>query len=258
MKSNLKKIAHQSMTHAMALNVAAWTESSVLAYDVPTFTTDSIWWRKPGASGIYLGAAIINGQAEDEVLENDLRRVIANWKPDGFGLYDCWARRDLTELGFGKIVQNPWYLRSAAPLSPAPLPDGLSIETVTTPEQLAAFEEASRLGFGDRETPDPDWERFTQHHPATLDDPDMTYFNGVLNGHVVSSVIIHTTDNMLGIYGLSTLPAHRRRGYAAALVQTAVAMHPELPASVFPDPPSVPLYTRIGFVAAGDIALWTR
>ncbi|MBV7328285.1 hypothetical protein KFU94_08495 [Chloroflexi bacterium TSY] len=247
-----------AMTRAMALNVAAWTDSSVQAFDVPTSTTDSIWWRQPGGSGIYLGASLIDDQTTEDELATDLSKAIDFWRPDGFTLYDCWASRDLTSLGLEKRVQNPWYLRAPGPLTELPPPEGLSIEIVTTEEQLALFEEASRLGFGDMDTPDPKWVPFSQHHPATLDDPGMTYLNGWLDGQVVSSVIVHATEDMVGIYGLSTLPNFRRRGYAAALVHASVALNPDLPTSVFPDPPSVPIYTRIGFVIGGEIAVWRR
>ncbi|MEM7127594.1 MAG: hypothetical protein AAF702_14775 [Chloroflexota bacterium] len=46
--------------------------------------------------------------------------------------------------------------------------------------------------------------------------------------------------------------------YAAAVVHAAVALRPDLPTSVFPDPPSVPIYRRIGFEPAGKIAIWSR
>jgi GNAT superfamily N-acetyltransferase len=73
---------------------------------------------------------------------------------------------------------------------------------------------------------------------------------------VVASVIAHITEDMVGIFGISTLPQFRRRGYGTALVRAAVALRPDLPLTVFPDPPSVPMYTRSGFVRAQEIAVW--
>lgn len=256
MTPKTKELPQPTATHAMALNLAAWMGSSLRPYDVATETTDSIWWRQPGASGIYLGALTIADHASDAELHADFGLVTHAWQPKQFGLYDCWASRDLNPLGFKKIVQNPWYLRPAEPLSVLTIPAGLSINVVTAPAELAAFEEASRLGFGDTETVDPTWKRFAQHHPDTLADPQMSYLVGLLDGQIVSSIITHVTDGMVGIYGLSTLPSFRRRGYAAALVHAAVARDPECQACVFPDPDSVPIYTRIGFEPAGEIAFW--
>lgn len=246
----------------MALNLAAWMDSSLRPYGVPTFRTGSLWWRRPGASGIYLGASTIDDHANDlhandVELHADFRQVAAAWQPKKFTLYDCWASRDLTSLGFEKIVQNPWYLRPVKQLTAPTPPAELSVHIVTTPEELAAFEEASRLGFGDTETVDPAWERFSQHHPDTLSDPQMSYLIGLVDGQVVSGVITHATDGMMGIYGLSTLPSFRRRGYAAALVHAAVARYPECQACVQPDPDSVPIYRQLGFDTAGEIAIWT-
>ena len=83
-----------------------------------------------------------------------------------------------------------------------------------------------------------------------------SYF--VAHGYVVASAIAYATGNMVGIYSISTLPRFRRRGSATALVHAAVALRPDLPVSVYPDPPTVPLYTSMGFMRAGEIAAWDK
>ena len=57
----------------------------------------------------------------------------------------------------------------------------------------------------------------------------MYYLNARLEGEVVAGVIIHTTEDMLGVYGISTLMRYRRRGYASALMRAALALRPDLP-----------------------------
>jgi GNAT superfamily N-acetyltransferase len=147
-------------------------------------------------------------------------------------------------------------VRLPAPLAPPVLPDGLTIETATNAAQLADFEQATWQGFEESETGFPDREPFSQHPLATLDVPGMVYLNARLDGQVVASTIAHLTGDMLGIYGLSTLPQYRRRGYARALVHASVALRPDRAASVYPDPPTVPIYTDLGFVRGGIIAVW--
>ncbi|MCC6456020.1 MAG: GNAT family N-acetyltransferase [Caldilineaceae bacterium] len=250
-----------TMARSMALNLADWHRASLQGFGVESFYTDALWWRQPGGSGIYLGAIVLDAQTPDETLFAELRTVQQAWELRSFGLYDCWATRDLAGVGFERAVKNPWYLREPN-ASPEPkLPDGLSIEIVTRPQQLADFEWASWAGFEEPDNPDEAFlgrEPFSQHPLETLDDPGMYYLNARLDGQVVAGVIIHATEDMVGIYGISTLPKFRRRGYASALVRASLALRPELPVSVFPDPVSVPIYTDVGFVAAGEIAIWRR
>lgn len=246
--------ANNAMTRAMARNVAEWHDVSVRALGIQTYWTDSLWWRKPGGSGIYVGAIIL-GEETDELF-SELRSVQEAWGTNEFVVYDAWETHELDRLGAVVQWKDSWYLRSSAPLAASVLPEGLSIERVTAVEELVAFERATVEGFSGSEEALQEHERFSQHAPLTLEDPSMTYLVARLEGQVIASTIAHVTGDMLGIYGVSTLLQHRRRGYARALIHASVALRPDLPASVQPVPPSVPIYTDIGFSPAGDIAVW--
>jgi GNAT superfamily N-acetyltransferase len=253
-------LTDRAATRSMALNLCDWMHSSIRWYGVESAYTETLWWRQPGGSGIYLGAVIVDGEKPDSEVLADLRRVQEAWGSQKISLWDCWGRRDLGEIGLVRHWKNPWYLRPAAPLAATAIPDGLSIEKVTTEEGLAGFERASWIGFEEpEEAPDIAFsgrDPFCWHPKETVGDPSMHYLVARYGGEVVAGIIAHVSAGMVGIYGLSTLPEFRRRGYARALVHAVVALRPDLPVCVQPDPPSVPLYTDIGFVQAGEIAGW--
>ncbi|SRR5712691_783502 len=247
-----------SLTKAMALNLAAWHDVSVASLGVQTFRNEVVWWRKPGGSPIYLSAVVTDCEAADDVLHSHLRRVVTEWGTQAVSLRDCWALRDLSRMGFRRQGVEPWYLRHPSPLSRnVGLSAGLSIETVTNPMELAEFEEASWDGFEMTEAAR-EVGRFGQHAPGTLEDDGMHYVIARLGGRVVASTIAYATTDMLGIYGISTLPEFRRRGYATALVRAAVSLRSDLPVSVQPTPESVRIYTDVGFIPAGQVAAWLK
>lgn len=251
-----------TMTRAMALNLANWTDSSVKARGVETATTESLWWRQPGDAPIYLTALIFNAQTSDDELFSEVKLVEDAWGTRDFDLWDCCGAHDLSKGGFEQVWKNPWYLRPASAIAAAALPEGLFIEIVASADQLAEFEWASWVGFEEpEEAPEVvfrDRKRYAWHALSTLDDPGMYYLIARLNGQVVAGVIAHVTEDMVGIYGLSTLPEFRRRGYATALVHASVALRPDLSVCVQPDPPTVSIYTSMGFVRGGEIASWRK
>ncbi len=246
--------AADAATRAMARNVADWHDASVRALGIETFRTDSLWWRLPGGSPIYVGAITLEPDSSE--LRAGLRMVQDAWGAEAAPVYDGWNTHRSESIDAELLWKNPWYLRQPAPFDPPALPANLSIERVTTCEGLEAFERATVEGFGDSADALRGHVRFSQHSPATLHDPGMHYLMARVDGRVVASTIAHVTGDMLGIYGLSTLVGHRRRGYARALVHASVALRPDLAASVFPDPPSVPIYTDVAFRPAGEIAVW--
>lgn len=250
-----------TMARAMALNLADWHRSSVQHFGVRNDYTPSLWWRQPGGSGIYLGALIHEGETPDAELFSELRDVQEAWGSQEFELYDCWGTRDLTPIGFRRVVQNPWYLRAPGAAPALNVPEGLTIEIARTAQQLADFERASWEGFEEPANAEEAFRgrtAFSQHPLATLTDTNMVYLNARLEGEVVAGVIIHATEDMMGVYGISTLPRFRRRGYASALMRAAVALRPDLPMSVFPDPDTLPIYSVLGFERAGEIGFWIR
>ncbi len=89
-----------SQTKAMALNLAAWSDSSVACLGVQTFRNEVIWWRKPGGSPIYLSAIVTDPEPADDVLHSHLRLVETEWGTEPISLWDCWAERDLSGMGF--------------------------------------------------------------------------------------------------------------------------------------------------------------
>lgn len=245
-------------TKAMALNVAAWHDSSVRCLGVQTFRTERLWWREPGGAPIYVSAIITEPYASIDRLRADLAAVQTKWGTEGISVWDCWALHDLSALGFDRQWVEPWYLRQPSPLPRNfTVPPTLSIEVATSSRQLAEFEEASMVGF---EAPEADRAvgSFGWHAEGTLEDEGMTYLLARLDGQVVAGMIAYATANMLGIYAISTLPAFRRRGYATALVRAATSLQPDLPVSVQPRPPSARIYTDLGFVLAGQIAMWIK
>lgn len=254
-------IHRATMTRAMALNLADWHTSTVQHFGIETCTTNSIWWRRPGGSGIYLAALIHNDQRPDDETFTELQVVEEAWGDQGYEVYDCWGSRDLAQIGLKRIVKNPWYLRPPTAAVALNLPEGLEIEIVQTPQQLADFERASWEGFEEPDDPMTAFHgrtTFSQHPVETLADTGMFYLNARMEGEVVAGVIIHATADMVGVYGISTLPRWRRRGYASALMRAATALRPDLPMSVFPDPESLPIYSVLGFARAGEIGFWTR
>lgn len=243
-----------AMTRAMARNVAEWHDASVRAHGIQTHWTDTLWWREPGGSPIYVGAIVLSPETDN--LQATLRPVQDAYGAESPPVYDAWDMYKADDFSGEVLFAHPWYVRLPAPFTAPKPPTGISVDRVTTTDELEAFERATIEGFADSVDALQDYRRFGQHAAATLKNPDMIYLLARLHGSVVASTIAHITDDMLGIYGLSTLFEHRRRGYARTLINASVALRPDLPASVHPDPPSVPIYTEIGFRHAGDIAVW--
>ena len=62
-------------TRAMALNWAAFNSSCVRALGLGTFQTPSLWWCEPGGSPNYLAALLLDPDALDQTVSDELAPV---------------------------------------------------------------------------------------------------------------------------------------------------------------------------------------
>jgi GNAT superfamily N-acetyltransferase len=173
-------------------------------------------------------------------------------------LWDTFAELDLGALGF---VRLPWvgelWTKDAATQTSEPRLLDLEIERVTDVAALEEFGIATVLGFESSDeirAAGP----LGMHAPATLDDPHMHYFVGRVGGRVATSAIAYQGPDVVGLYGISTLPEYRRRGYGKAITWAAANTAPALDVCVAPDPMARGIERELGFRKLAEFAPWLR
>lgn len=201
---------------AAAANIADWHDCSLRALGRETRRTNALWSCESGPGIIYL-MAITLGSRDDDDRQLDEIGAFANrrWR-DRVVVADSWDSLGLGTRGYlpspyGAIVD--WYWRSPelADDVSAVRPPELVIEEVTDPEGLKHYEQVSAGGFGSEEMLDRVG-TFGIHAPGILDDPRMKVFVGRVNGTAVTGAMAYVSDDVIGVYGVTTPPEHRRRG----------------------------------------------
>ena len=170
-----------------------------------------------------------------------------------------------------------------APLAPVKPPDGVTVIHVTTADQTATFGEIVAGAYAAREEPSPSLHGDSKEAPGVTDDVTgvpavdgepqplaaaMTMFSNpsallapeayaviaCLEGEPVSCAVQYQSDDVAGVYWVSTLRAARRRGLAELVTQAVVnqgfrrgARVVTLQASSMGDQ----LYRRMGFTEIG-------
>lgn len=243
-------MAPDDLIRASAANEAAWQEAS-LRHLGRSFAVDGPLWtcQLPGPD-IWHTALVL--QREDVAARNALRRHVA--ASTYVSVCDTWRTLDLRSLGLECRATGHWYHRPASQWQQPSVPRGIEVQRVTTSAMLEALEQAAAVGFAAPVTPDPG----SIHPPELLHDSDAVLVVALSHGNVVGTALGHVAAGVLGIYGVSTLPAHRRRGIATALTASVGASHPDLDAVLQPSPAAASLYRRLGFNRIGSFAHWVR
>jgi len=168
---------------------------------------------------------------------------------------DSWQTIDLAQAGFRDWRHEPWFLCEPSGPSGAATPAELEIVRVTTAQEVEELEAVSVRGFGKEEdTIQPG----TIHPPAILDDPRMVLWLGRVDGKPVGAAMSYRSDEAVGIFGVTTIAAMRRRGYGTALTRAAMLVDTGLPSVLAPSPEGESLYRRLGFEQVGELRIWSR
>jgi ribosomal protein S18 acetylase RimI-like enzyme len=135
------------------------------------------------------------------------------------------------------------------------VPSELEIVQVKTPAEVAEFEAVSVRGFGNE---DDAIELGTFHPPAILDDHAMHMFVGRVDGRAVAAAMGYVLDDVVGVFGVTTVASARRRGYGDALTRAALLSDTGLPAVLAPSEEAERMYLRLGFEPVGALTIWSK
>jgi GNAT superfamily N-acetyltransferase len=163
---------------------------------------------------------------------------------------DAFSVVDLGPLGYEADFVLPVMARPPGP-APAP-PEGVGVRAVADLAGLRAAERVIVEGFpmAGREggiLP-----------PAVLGLPGYAAWLAQRDGGPAGAVVGFDDGASLGLYYVATLPEHRGRGVARALVRAALAAVPDRPAVLTATPAGEPLYRGLGFRAVGTATWWLR
>ena len=251
------------LIQAAARNQAAWADKQLRAHGIECKYSDSLWtcWQSGPATEIHHEAVTLTpgSAAENSALMREIEELVAAREQDRLEVVDWWRALDLTTLGFEFIMNTavepaPYLVRPPGVHPPVAVPPELEVTEVRTPETLEEFEEASFEGFEAIGAYKPgSW-----HAPPSLDDPGTRYFIGRVNRRAVSTSIGVISDGVVGIFGVTTKPAYRRRGYGTAMTWAALRSAPTLPAVLGPSDAGESLYRKMGFRDFHSFRMWRR
>jgi ribosomal protein S18 acetylase RimI-like enzyme len=174
---------------------------------------------------------------------------------------DSWSSLDLARSGFQERdregfverAREPWFVRPPQELPIDHPPSELEVVHVSTPAEVAEFEDVSVRGFSGL---DASVEPGSLHPASILDDSRMTMLTGRVGESAVAAAMAYGGDDAVGIYGVTTVASARGRGYASALTRTLI--DPDRPAVLSPSPEAENLYRKIGFEGVGELTQWHR
>ena len=119
--------------------------------------------------------------------------------------------------GLSLVESRPGMALDVSGLRSAPDPGGIEVRRVVDEATLAKVTEADAIAFDVEPT-------LTKAFlpPAALDDPVQRVFAAFHGEEVVGAGESFLADGVLGVFGISTVPAFRRRGIAAAVTSRLI------------------------------------
>jgi hypothetical protein len=223
-----------------------WAGATAVASDIPAEVANSLFVHAPVAEP----ARLISEAAAF------FRRSLV-WRVTAPGKLRESIGAAALAAGMRAVDPVPRMVLSAIPPLPN-LPDGLTVRRVTTPEERWDFCFAAGRGFGI-----PPWLlRLAIPRPSAPvrpGSPGIRRFVGYVKGSPVATSAHVTTEGVVGVFFVSTVPGAPRRGYGAALTWAAADDGRREGADVSclqATPMGQPVYENMGYRKVGDDYAW--
>jgi GNAT superfamily N-acetyltransferase len=158
-------------------------------------------------------------------------------------------------LGLSLAVGWPAMAARVADVAPPERPRGVELRRARAPDDLAAMAAIETAAFGT----DPEVAR-RLFGPGALDRPGTTMVLATVDGEPAGMAYATAFGGTVGVFGVATLPGHRRRGIGTAI--TAFAIHEGAEGAdlawLQPNEEGRPVYERMGFETVADWQVWVR
>jgi GNAT superfamily N-acetyltransferase len=166
-------------------------------------------------------------------------------------LLSVWPTPDFREVGLTLVGHPPLMLRMPGGRAPAH-PAHLMIRQVTDDRTLADFTGTLVSGY-----PMPAGVDTVAFHPDLLG-TTVDLLVGYVDGQPVACGGAASAPGLVELDWIATLPAHRGKGYGAALTWAAATIRPGLPAVLLASDDGRPVYERLGFVPLLRCTMWMK
>ncbi|WP_181557953.1 GNAT family N-acetyltransferase [Actinoplanes lutulentus] len=155
----------------------------------------------------------------------------------------------------GGTLRMPIMIRD--PQHPPTLtPSGVRVTEATDPEELAVAEQVMVDGF-----PFPAYQPWSPGQalpPSLLRNPGWQFWLARIDSSPAAAAYTFDDGTTTGVYWLATMPEHRSRGAARAILSTAIAARPDRPFTLVATEAGRPLYESLGFTTATTTTWQTR
>ncbi|MFG3055125.1 GNAT family N-acetyltransferase [Kitasatospora sp. NPDC048239] len=200
---------------------------------------------------------------EPAALEEELAVLFKEWSTTGLTVEDPYGGLDLERFGcthgqaMAVMVREPGPLDDRAPGEAARGDRSLTVDEVLDGDGFAEVERAVVEGF-----PIParrPWSRGVMLPEPLLRQPGLRAWRGRIDGVTAGACLTYDDGHATGVYWVATLPDHRSRGVARAVLEAALAAaHPDRPATLVATALGEPLYLKLGFAEQGRTTWWSR
>ncbi|MFD0278910.1 GNAT family N-acetyltransferase [Kitasatospora sp. NPDC127111] len=201
-----------------------------------------------------------------EPLEDELAALLRDWSTVRLTLEDPYGRLDMTRYGYGHGRAMAVMVREPGPVEPpllGALPGSgargggrLTVDETFDADEFAEVEHAIVEGFP-IEAHQP-WKRGVMLPGELLWEQGFRAWLGRIDGAPAGACLTYDDGQATGVYWVATLPDHRSRGVARAVLETALAAaDPERPATLVATLLGEPLYLKLGFTEHGRTHWWS-